>query len=47
VFYRAWDQISRNREIFAAWVEQNIRNTQNFGEYLKLQSDAKAQAAYP
>ena len=25
VFYRAWDEISRNRERFTAWVEQRIR----------------------
>jgi glutaconate CoA-transferase subunit A len=42
VFYRAWDQISRNREGFAVWVDQYIRNTENFAEYLRLQSEAKA-----
>jgi glutaconate CoA-transferase subunit A len=45
MFYRAWDRISRDRERFTAWVDQNIRNTRDFAEYLKMQSDAKVLAA--
>ena len=45
VFYRAWDEISRNRERFTAWVEKRIRNTQNFAEYLTLQNEANVRAA--
>ena len=46
VFYRAWDQISRSRELFQAWVEQHILKTTDFSEYLSLQSDPKIQAVY-
>jgi len=42
-FYRAWDQISKDRERFLAWVQRNIRNTRDFAEYLRLQGDPSAQ----
>jgi glutaconate CoA-transferase subunit A len=46
VFYRNWDQISRDRHVFSEWTERHIHNTVNFNEYLALQRDPKAQAAY-
>ena len=46
VFYRSWDQISRDRDVFTGWIERYIHNTANFGEYLALQRDQKSQAAY-
>jgi glutaconate CoA-transferase, subunit A len=46
IFYRAWDQISRDRERFTAWVKQHILETKNFEEYLALRGDPKIQAAY-
>jgi glutaconate CoA-transferase subunit A len=36
VFYRAWDDISRDREVFAAWIDEHIRDTSNFAEHLQL-----------
>ena len=47
VFYRAWDQISRSRERFSAWVDQHILRTRDFPEYLKMQRDSAVQAVYP
>lgn len=46
VFYRAWDRISRDRERFGAWIEQHILKTENFEEYLVLQSNPQVQAVY-
>jgi glutaconate CoA-transferase subunit A len=43
-FYRAWDRISRDRELFTAWVKQNIFGTETFDDYLSLQRDTGAQA---
>jgi glutaconate CoA-transferase subunit A len=33
-FYRAWDEISRDRDTFTAWVDQHVRGTADFAEYL-------------
>ena len=46
--YRAWDTISRDRDRFVAWVKRHILDTQDFAEYLRLQSEAtKEQAILP
>ena len=42
-FYQAWDEISRDRERFNAWVEEFILNTRDFAEYLALQARQGAQ----
>jgi glutaconate CoA-transferase, subunit A len=44
IFYRNWDQISREREVFNQWLERHIFKTANFEEYLALQRDSEAQA---
>lgn len=46
VFYRAWDQISRDRDRFTAWIDQHIRNTSDFAEYMSVQADLRVQAVY-
>ena len=33
-FYRAWDDVSRDRATFTAWIDEHIRGTADFGEYL-------------
>ena len=33
-FYRAWDDISRDRATFTAWIDEHVRGTADFGEYL-------------
>jgi glutaconate CoA-transferase, subunit A len=45
-FYRSWDQISRDRKCFQAWLQQHVLTTENFAEYLRLRNDPEVQAAY-
>lgn len=40
-FYKAWDDISRGRECFQAWMQRHVVGTNNFAEY--TQSVAAAQ----
>lgn len=37
-FYRQWDQISRSRDGFEAWLARYIHGVADFAEYLKLQA---------
>lgn len=46
VFYRHWDAISRNRELFSAWMRRHVLETENFEQYLALQRDASSQVEY-
>jgi glutaconate CoA-transferase, subunit A len=32
-FYKAWDDISRDRETFKAWMQRHVMNTKNFAEF--------------
>ncbi len=42
VFYRAWDGISRDREVFSAWIEKHVLSTENFTEYLRVLGESQA-----
>jgi glutaconate CoA-transferase subunit A len=33
VFYRKWDEISRERDVFQAWIQRHILDTADFAEY--------------
>jgi glutaconate CoA-transferase subunit A len=46
VFYRVWDQISRDRDRFTSWIDQHILGTANFAEYLQVHGDPRVQAVY-
>jgi glutaconate CoA-transferase subunit A len=46
VFYRAWDRIARERNLFTAWIDQHIHQADNFAEFLRLQTDPRVQAVY-
>ena len=35
-YYRAWDEISRDRDVFSAWIETHIMNTSDFSEHLAM-----------
>lgn len=35
-FYRAWDDISRDRDTFGAWIDEHILRTADFAEHLAL-----------
>ena len=41
-FYRAWDGISRDREVFNAWLESHVLSTANFAEYLRIVAEQQA-----
>jgi glutaconate CoA-transferase subunit A len=38
-FYTGWDAISRDREVFAAWVDRFILSTEGFEDYLKARDE--------
>lgn len=38
-FYRRWDEISRDRAGFSAWIERHVLDTADFAEYLRLQDE--------
>jgi glutaconate CoA-transferase subunit A len=44
-FYRRWDDISRDRATFRAWVQEHILNTADFGDYLRVAAESKRQVA--
>ena len=33
-FYTEWDEISRDREVFATWVEEHVLGTEDHASYL-------------
>jgi glutaconate CoA-transferase, subunit A len=35
-FYKKWDEISKDRDTFLAWIDKHILNTKNFDEFLQL-----------
>jgi glutaconate CoA-transferase, subunit A len=35
-FYRAWDEVSRDRDRFIGWVDRYVRGTDDMGEFLRL-----------
>ena len=42
-FYQAWDPIARSRESFSAWIDEYIRGTADYAEYLnKLAAQQEA-----
>lgn len=43
-FYRQWDQVSRTRETFEAWVHKYIYGAKDFAEFLLLQAAAEGDA---
>jgi glutaconate CoA-transferase subunit A len=44
-FYKAWDAVSREREVFRAWIERHVLGTANFAQFeASLQAAAKEEA---
>jgi len=35
-YYRAWDEISRDRDAFSQWIQTHIMNTSDFSEHLAM-----------
>lgn len=46
VFYQRWDSISRDREIFTAWIKEHVLNTANFAEYLRVQNETNRRETF-
>lgn len=44
-FYLAWDEISRNRESFLAWMERHVKGTKDHRSFLLSLKEASASAA--
>lgn len=38
-FYTKWDQISRDRDLFAGWIERYVRGADDFSTYLRAVDD--------
>ena len=39
-FYKSWDAISRDRQVFLKWMNQHVLSTADFGEYRRSINDA-------
>lgn len=44
-FYRAWDNISRSRETFAAWMKRHVLDTEDFEQFRRVLAKAAGQEA--
>jgi glutaconate CoA-transferase, subunit A len=44
-FYKRWDGISRDRDVFQAWLKEHVLNTADFAEYLRVSNDTNRQVA--
>jgi glutaconate CoA-transferase subunit A len=40
-FYRAWDEVARDREAFTSWIDRHVRSTRDFAEYRALISGSE------
>lgn len=43
VFYRQWDEISRDRDKFEAWIDRHIRKTADYAEYQRVLAQSTAE----
>ena len=34
-FYRSWDEVSRDRDAFTAWIDKHVKGTADFDEYCR------------
>ena len=46
-FYLAWDDIARERERFAAWVQRHIRDTADFAEFRRVLRESQGTEEQP
>lgn len=44
-FYLAWDDIARERETFAAWVERHVQATADFDEFRRVLAESQREGA--
>ena len=45
VFYRRWDQISRERETFGSWLKEHVLDTKDFAEFLRVLNESARQVS--
>jgi glutaconate CoA-transferase, subunit A len=45
-FYKAWDDIAREREAFSAWMQRHVLSTRDFGEFEASLKSAAKEAAH-
>jgi glutaconate CoA-transferase, subunit A len=45
IFYRKWDEISRDRETFLGWTQRHILDTRDFVEYQRVLTQSAGEAA--
>lgn len=45
VFYQRWDGVSRDREIFRAWIKEHVLDTGDFDEYRRVLAESTKQVA--
>jgi glutaconate CoA-transferase subunit A len=44
-FYKAWDGIAKERDVFSAWIERHVLGTADFAEFQQsIESEASARA---
>ncbi len=41
-FYKAWDDVSRDRATFLAWMDEHVLSTSDFAEHLSMLTDEQA-----
>jgi glutaconate CoA-transferase, subunit A len=44
-FYQRWDEISRERDSFQAWLKEHVLGTADFSEYLRVQDESSGKEA--
>ncbi len=44
-FYKAWDEISRDREVFRAWMQKHIMDTADFTAFRRVLAESQGQRA--
>jgi glutaconate CoA-transferase subunit A len=47
VFYRKWDDISRDRERFKCWMQRHVLDTSNFEEFQRVLAESSSEVAVP
>jgi glutaconate CoA-transferase subunit A len=47
VFYRKWDDVSRSRDAFQAWIQRHVLDTADFADYRRSLAGAALQRTVP
>jgi glutaconate CoA-transferase, subunit A len=45
IFYRQWDEISRDRDRFQSWIQRHILDTANFSEFQRVLAESTSEVA--